>query len=90
MTLAISLFAFVLNVDCYLVSVQIIKFLNERDWRYSIMPKLLASDCIKRFKDYANYEECVRLEAFVGTLFNNIFLCTQPHQGVKAVQRFRD
>ena len=34
--------------------------------------------CIKRFKDYANYEDCVGLEAFVVTVFNNIFSGTQP------------
>jgi len=46
MTLAINLLAFVLNVDCHLVIVRIIKFLNERAWRYSIMPKLFASDSV--------------------------------------------
>lgn len=53
MTLAISLFAFVLNVDCHLVNVRIIKFLDEGAWRYSIMPKLFASDSV--------YKEVYRL-----------------------------
>jgi hypothetical protein len=48
MTLAITLFAFVPYMDCDLVSVRIMKFLNERDWRYSIMPRLLESDSLQK------------------------------------------